>query len=103
MATRVAQQDTPGWRGAIARGFARSWALAGAITLAAFTFLIGFALVSYHPSDPAINTAAGGATQNWAGGAGAWTSDLLLSLFGPAIGLVLPLLLIMALRLWHDR
>jgi S-DNA-T family DNA segregation ATPase FtsK/SpoIIIE len=103
MATRVAPEDNVGWREAIARGFARSWALAGSIALAAFTFLIGLALVSYHPSDAALNTAAGGATQNWVGSVGAWTSDLLLSLFGPAVGLVLPLLLIMALRLWHDR
>ncbi|MBS0503473.1 MAG: DNA translocase FtsK 4TM domain-containing protein [Proteobacteria bacterium] len=103
MATRAAPEEAPGWRNAVARGFARSWALAGAIALAAFTFLIGLALVSYHPSDAALNTAAGGAAQNWVGGFGAWTSDLLLSLFGPAIGLVLPLLLMMALRLWHDR
>ena len=103
MATRVAEQEAPGWRQAVARGFARSWALAGAILLAAITFLIGLALISYHPSDVALNTAAGGATQNWVGGVGAWTSDLLLSFFGPAVGLVLPLLLIMALRLWHDR
>nr|WP_254447710.1 DNA translocase FtsK 4TM domain-containing protein [Sphingomonas sp. ID1715] len=77
--------------------------MAGAIALAAGAFLLALALVSYHPSDSAINTAAGGAPQNWVGGAGAWTSDLLLTLFGPAIGLFVPLLLIMALRLWHDR
>ncbi|MBA2920887.1 DNA translocase FtsK [Sphingomonas sp. MAH-20] len=103
MATRVAEQEAPGWREAIARGFARSWAVAGAIALAAFAFLLGLALVSYHPSDAALNTAAGGPAQNWVGSAGAWASDVLLSFFGPAVGLLLPLLLIMALRLWHDR
>jgi S-DNA-T family DNA segregation ATPase FtsK/SpoIIIE len=87
----------------MSRGFARSGALAGAIALAAAAFLLALALVSYRPSDAALNTAAGGAPQNWVGGAGAWTSDLLLSFFGPAIGLIVPLLLIMALRLWHDR
>ncbi|HYZ48029.1 MAG TPA: DNA translocase FtsK 4TM domain-containing protein [Sphingomonas sp.] len=102
MATRVAEEE-PSWREAIARGFARSWALTGAIALAAAAFLLGLALVSYHPSDPALNTAAGGASQNWVGDAGAWIADLLLSLFGPAIGLLLPLILVMALRLWHDR
>ncbi|HEU4970222.1 FtsK/SpoIIIE family DNA translocase, partial [Sphingomonas sp.] len=101
MATRVAEQE--GWKEAIARGFARSWAVAGAVALAALAFLLGLALVSYHPSDAALNTAAGGVVQNWVGSAGAWTSDLLLSFFGPAVGLLLPLLLIMALRLWHDR
>ncbi len=103
MATRVADQEGPGWREAMSRGFARSGALAGAIALAASAFLLALALVSYRPSDAALNTAAGGAPHNWVGGAGAWTSDLLLSLFGPAVGLVVPLLLIMALRLWHDR
>jgi DNA segregation ATPase FtsK/SpoIIIE, S-DNA-T family len=101
VATRIADEES--WREAIARGFARSWALAGSIALAAFTFLIGLALASYHTSDAALNTAAGGDPQNWVGDAGAWTSDLLLSAFGPAVALVLPLLLIMALRLWHDR
>jgi S-DNA-T family DNA segregation ATPase FtsK/SpoIIIE len=103
MATRVAPEESAGWRGAVARGFARSWALAGAILIAAVAFLIGLALLSYHPSDASLNTAAGGTTQNWVGGVGAWTADLLLSFFGPAVGLLLPLLLIMALRLWHDR
>jgi S-DNA-T family DNA segregation ATPase FtsK/SpoIIIE len=103
VATRVAEQDSPSWREAIARGFARSWALAGSIALAGFTLLLALALVSYHPSDASLNTAAGGAPQNWVGDAGAWASDLLLALFGPAVGLLLPLLLIMALRLWHDR
>jgi S-DNA-T family DNA segregation ATPase FtsK/SpoIIIE len=101
MATRVAEET--GWREAVARGFARSWAMAGSIALAALAFLVGLALVSYAPSDAALNTAAGSVAGNWVGGIGAWTSDLLLTLFGPAIGLVLPLLLIMALRLWHDR
>ena len=103
MATRAAPEETIGWREAIAQGFARSWALVSAIALAAFAFLLALALVSYHPSDAALNTAAGGAAQNWVGELGAWTSDLLLSMFGPAVGLVVPLLLIMALRLWHDR
>ncbi len=101
MATRVAEEES--WREAITRGFARSGAVAGSVALAALAFLIGLALVSYHPSDAAMNTAAGGAPSNWVGEPGAWTSDVLLSLFGPAVGLLLPLLLMMALRLWHDR
>ena len=58
MATRVADEE--GWRDAISRGFARSWAVAGGVALAACAFLIGLALLSYHPSDAALNTAAGG-------------------------------------------
>ena len=92
MATRVADEEGPGWREGMARGFARSGGLAGAIALATLAFLLALALVSYRPSDAALNTAAGGQPQNWVGDAGAWASDLLLSLFGPAIGLILPLL-----------
>lgn len=103
MATRVAEDGTPGWREAIARGVARSGAVAGAVALAGITFLLALALISYHPSDAALNTAAGGPAQNLVGGAGAWIADILLSFFGPAIGLVLPMLLIMALRLYHER
>ena len=101
MATRIAEEA--GWRETIVRGFQRSGTVAGSIALAAAGFLLALALVSYRPSDAALNTAAGGAAGNWVGTPGAWTADLLLTLFGPAIGLALPLLLIVALRLWHDR
>lgn len=101
MATRVA--DAEGWRAAVGRGLARSAAVAGAVALAALAALLGAALVSYRPSDAALNTAAGGPPGNWIGAPGAWAADILLSAFGPAIGLVLPMLLIMALRLYQDR
>src|SRR5690606_36568016 len=57
------------------------------------------ALASYHPTDAALNTAAAGAAGNWLGAPGAWLADLLLTLFGPPIGLVLPLVLVLGLRL----
>jgi len=57
------------------------------------------ALVSYHPSDSSLNTAAGGATLNWLGPIGAWGADGLLMLFGPPIGLVLPLLFLFGIRI----
>ena len=57
-----------------------------AITLlTAFTF---FALLSYHQSDPALNTSAGGPVANWMGGLGAWVSDILLTFLGLPAGLV---------------
>jgi len=101
MATRVAEDG--GWRAAVGRGLARSAAVAGAVALAALAVLLGLALVSYQPSDAALNTAAGGPPANWIGPPGAWAADILLSAFGPAIALLLPMLLIMALRLYHDR
>ena len=72
--------------------------LAGAaITLfAVFTLL---ALLSYHQSDPSLNTSAGGPVANWMGGPGAWVSDILLTFAGPPAGLFLPLLLIIGIRL----
>jgi DNA segregation ATPase FtsK/SpoIIIE, S-DNA-T family len=103
MATRIAEDGTPGWREAIARGVARSGAVAGAVALAGVTILLLLALVSYRPSDAALNTAAGGPAQNLLGTPGAWAADILLSFFGPAIGLLLPMLLIMSLRLYHER
>ena len=36
---------------------------------------------------------------NWMGGAGAWTSNLLLTLAGPPVGLILPVVLVLGLRL----
>src|SRR3954467_6109739 len=59
----------------------------------------GLALASYHPTDPALNTAAAGPVRNWIGAPGAWTADLLLSLFGPASALLLPLVALIGLRI----
>ncbi len=57
------------------------------------------ALLTYHQSDPALNTSAGGPVANWMGGIGAWVSDILLTISGPPVGLFLPLLTIIGLRL----
>ena len=66
------------------------------LLLAAFALL---ALLSYHTSDNALNTSAGGPPANWMGNPGAWLSDLLLTIAGPPVGLFLPLLLIVGIRL----
>lgn len=71
----------------------------GGLVLVAATFLLALALVSYRPSDPALNTSAAGPVGNWLGAPGAFASDLLLSLWGPTAGLVLPVLLALGLRL----
>jgi len=103
MGSRAAPTETPGWRESIRRGAVRSGALAGSIALFLVTLLLLLALVSYRPSDPSMNTAAAGPARNLVGAPGAWISDFLLWTVGPAIGLILPLLFFMAIRLWHDR
>jgi DNA segregation ATPase FtsK/SpoIIIE, S-DNA-T family len=96
MATRA-----PAWRESVKRGAIRSGTMIGAIALGIATLLLALALASYKPSDPALNTASGGPAGNLMGGIGAWTSDILLSGFGPAIILILPLMMVGATRLWR--
>ncbi len=102
MASRAKIVQPPEWRDAVKRGAVRSGALVGAVALAIAAALVALALVSYRPSDPAMNTAAAGPANNWLGAIGAWTSDILLWLAGPAVLLLLPVALITALRLWRD-
>lgn len=90
------------WREVMRLSLLRSGALIGAVALgltAAFLFL---AFVSYSPSDPSLNTAAGSVEHNWMGAFGSYSSDLLLSLLGVPVIIFLPLLLIFANRLWRD-
>jgi S-DNA-T family DNA segregation ATPase FtsK/SpoIIIE len=77
----------------------RGWALliGGAFGAAALLMLL--ALVSYRPTDPSLNTAAAGPVRNWIGAPGAWSADLLLSLFGPPAALLLPLILLIGVRI----
>ena len=77
----------------------RTGSLLGGGALIVVTLLALLALVTYHPSDPSPNTAAGGPVANWAGAPGAWLADILLSLFGPPVVLLLPLSLAIGLRL----
>ena len=90
------------WRESARRGVARSGALVGSVVLLTAMLLLALALASYRPSDPALNTSSGEPVRNLIGAPGAWMSDLLLSLLGPAVALVLPLLLLIGLRLWRD-
>ncbi|WP_114954610.1 DNA translocase FtsK [Sphingosinicella terrae] len=87
------------WRESINRGAKRSSTLLGGVVLSVGAVFALASLVSYRPSDPALNTSAAGPVHNWMGSAGAWTSDLLLMLFGPPVGMLLPLILVVGLRL----
>jgi S-DNA-T family DNA segregation ATPase FtsK/SpoIIIE len=90
----------PDWRDSIKRGAIRSWTLIGAIGLTIGAVLLTLALFSYEPSDPSLNTAAGGPARNLLGAPGSWLADILLFLFGPAAILFVPQILIHARRLW---
>ena len=104
MAAATAQRDRPGrlaqWRdGAEARSPAARAASSAASRSAPRALFALVALLTYHPSDPSLNTDAAGPVRNWMGGPGAWTSDLLLTLLGPPVGLLLPVILVIGLRL----
>jgi S-DNA-T family DNA segregation ATPase FtsK/SpoIIIE len=99
----MASQAQPAlWRETVKAGAVRSGALIAAAAIAAVTLALALALASYHPADPAINTAAGEGAANLLGAPGAWIADLLLSLFGPVVAALLPVGPILASRLWRD-
>ncbi len=89
------------WRDSMKRGAVRGGTMLGAMGIGLVTLMLALALASYKPSDPAMNTASGGPAGNLIGGLGAWISDFLLSAFGPAISLMVPLLMVATLRLWR--
>ncbi|GGB23378.1 hypothetical protein GCM10011380_11370 [Sphingomonas metalli] len=100
----MASQAQPAlWRETVKAGAVRSGAVLVAALLFGATLLLALALASYHPGDPAINTASGGAPANLLGFPGAWVSDLLLTLLGPVVALILPIGPVVALRLWRDQ
>ncbi|ATE66780.1 FtsK/SpoIIIE family DNA translocase [Rhizorhabdus dicambivorans] len=98
-----APAEGSGWRMALSGLGKRAGSILSALGLIAATIALGFVLASYHVTDPALNTAAGGPAQNVFGPAGAWVADLALSIFGPAVGLVLPLGFLWGLRLWRGH
>jgi S-DNA-T family DNA segregation ATPase FtsK/SpoIIIE len=91
------------WRETVKAGAMRSGALVTAIALFVATLLMALALASYRPGDGALNTASAAATGNLVGVPGAWFADLALTLFGPAVALLLPVAPIVALRLWREQ
>jgi S-DNA-T family DNA segregation ATPase FtsK/SpoIIIE len=103
MAAATAQSDRPGriaqWRDGTARLIRRSRSFFGGLALTLAAIAAAIALITYHPSDPSLNTRAAGPVENWMGAAGAWTSDLLLMLLGPPAALLLPVVLVIGLRL----
>jgi S-DNA-T family DNA segregation ATPase FtsK/SpoIIIE len=99
MASRV---QPPLWRETVKAGAMRSSRVIGAMAIV--LGLIGFvvALASYHSGDPSFNTASAGPARNWLGPVGAWAADITLFLFGPLVVLMMPVMVLIAMRLWRD-
>ncbi|MEN9718201.1 MAG: hypothetical protein RIQ99_1079, partial [Pseudomonadota bacterium] len=89
------------WRAAFRRSLRRAGEIAGAAGLLTGMAFLALALLSYTQTDPSLSTAAGGTVENWMGAPGAWVADALLLLFGPVCILILPLLYVMARKLWR--
>ncbi len=90
------------WRDAMKAGAKRSGAMIGATILFVAIIVIAIALISYSPADPSFSTAAGGPVANKLGSGGAMLADLLLTIFGVPVAMLLPLGLIVSVRLWRD-
>ncbi|MET0360445.1 MAG: DNA translocase FtsK 4TM domain-containing protein, partial [Sphingobium sp.] len=85
------------------RSLIRLAALGSAMLLCATALMLALALLTYNPADRSLNTEAGPVVANVMGAPGAWASDILLTFMGPPIGLILPLMLICARRMWFDQ
>lgn len=88
------------WRAILRRSLRRSAELIGGAVLLALALFLALALVSYTQTDPSGSTASGSPVENWMGLPGAWTAERVLMLFGLPGGLLLPLLYVLARRLW---
>ncbi len=102
MATRASKTQLADWRQMMRLSLLRSGALIGSVVLGLFALFYGISVLSYSPADRAFNSAAAAVEHNWMGQSGAYMADAALFLFGlPAICL-LPLMGIIAWRLWND-
>jgi S-DNA-T family DNA segregation ATPase FtsK/SpoIIIE len=100
VATRAPKRDlAPDWRDALReaarRFFVRSWG----VLLVALSLGGAVALATHNPNDPSLSTAAGGPPTNWLGAPGAYSSDVLLLLFGLGAVFLLPVIAIAGLRM----
>jgi S-DNA-T family DNA segregation ATPase FtsK/SpoIIIE len=102
MAATMAQRSRPErraeWRTGMKRRVRRTWTMLAGSALGAAALLAALALASYHSTDPSLNTAAAGPARNWVGAPGAWIADMLLSLWGLASILLVPLVALQGFR-----
>ncbi len=92
----------PHWRDKLAGSMRRFVRRTTGAILVALGVGLALAMITYSSVDPSLTTAAGGPPTNWLGAAGAYSSDLLLLLFGPAAALFLPLLILRGIRLLRE-
>jgi S-DNA-T family DNA segregation ATPase FtsK/SpoIIIE len=104
MASRAIGKAQPAdWKVAFRRSLRRASQMAGAAVLFLAVLFLGLALASYTQTDPSPSTAAAGTDiANWMGASGAWAAERVLFLFGLTGVLILPLLYVMARKLWRD-
>jgi S-DNA-T family DNA segregation ATPase FtsK/SpoIIIE len=98
----ASQAQPPLWRETVKASAARSGALIGAMAIVIASALLLIAFASYNPEDRSFNTASGEQVKNWLGTPGAYAADLCFALFGPAVLLLLPIGMVIAMRLWRD-
>ncbi|HMP55221.1 MAG TPA: DNA translocase FtsK 4TM domain-containing protein, partial [Novosphingobium sp.] len=97
-AGRTAKVD---WRTALRRSLRRAAEIGGALVLFATMVFLAIALATYRQTDPSMSTAAGGDVHNWMGAPGAWAAERALFFFGLVSVLLLPLLYVLARKLWR--
>ena len=64
----------------------------GGVVVCLFAGLLLAAILTYHPSDPSLNSAADGPARNLFGWPGAYAADLLLQMLGVVAVLLVPIL-----------
>ena len=101
MASRVGARKDSEWRAIFRESVARSGTLLGGLVLGAVTVFLGVALATHRGSDRSLSTAAGTDIGNWAGSWGAYASDALYLVLGAGAGLLVPLMALIAWRLWR--
>jgi len=99
-AQRAQKKDLgPDWRETLAASIQRFVRRSIGLALIGLSIALGVALVTHSSVDPSFTTAAAGPPTNWLGPFGAYASDALLFLFGPAAALFLPLIALIGLRM----
>ncbi|MBA3667443.1 MAG: DNA translocase FtsK 4TM domain-containing protein, partial [Sphingomonas sp.] len=99
-AQRAQKKDLgPDWRETLSASIRRFLRRTIGVGLIGISIALGVALATHSSVDPSFTTAAGGPPANWLGAFGAYSSDALLFLFGPAAALFLPLTALAGLRM----
>jgi len=99
-AQRAQKRDLePHWRDKLGDSLRRFVRRSTGAVLIAASIGLSLSLITFSSVDPSLSTAAAGPPTNWLGAPGAYSSDVLLLLFGPAAALFLPLVALVGLRL----